>query len=149
MTACRECGRLLDDDEFYSCNKSVCKSCVRERVRMRRAERLDEAREYDLRRADLPHRVAARAEYASTDAGRAAQRRAKDRYADRNPEKRAAHNMLNNAVRDGRVIKGPCEECGSTDGVHGHHDDYAKPLEVRWLCPKHHAELHKEARRVA
>lgn len=64
----------------------------------------------------------------------------KKAWIERNPEKRAAHIALNNAVRAGRVVKGPCEVCDSTGRVHGHHDDYTKPLEVRWLCPAHHSE---------
>ena len=35
----------------------------------------------------------------------------------------------------------PCEVCGATKTV-AHHDDYAKPLDVRWLCRSHHALLH-------
>lgn len=38
----------------------------------------------------------------------------------------------------------PCEKCGSSDTVHAHHDDYSKPLDVRWLCPQHHREWHQE-----
>jgi hypothetical protein len=63
-------------------------------------------------------------------------------WAERNPEKRRAQIAVNNAVRDGRLTKGACEVCGATDS-HGHHDDYSKPLEVRWLCAKHHAEEHR------
>lgn len=74
-------------------------------------------------------------------------RAAKRRYEERNPEKRRAANIANNALRDGKLVRQPCEVCGSTERVHKHHDDYSRPLDVRWLCPKHHAEHHKALRR--
>jgi hypothetical protein len=71
-------------------------------------------------------------------------RAAKKRWEAANPDKRAAHIAVNNAVRDGRLTKGPCEVCGATVGVDAHHDDYAKPLKVRWLChPCHCSKEHR------
>lgn len=58
-----------------------------------------------------------------------------------NPEKVRARGMAANARRDGRLVKKPCEICGSVESVESHHDDYSKPLEVRWLCKKHHDEI--------
>lgn len=59
-------------------------------------------------------------------------------------EKRAdARAYLNHAVRDGRAEIGPCEICSSTKDIEGHHSDYSKPLQVNWLCRKHHRALHK------
>ncbi len=46
------------------------------------------------------------------------------------------------AVRSGKIFEQPCEICGSKK-VEAHHDDYLKPLDVRWLCRKHHNEHHK------
>lgn len=62
-------------------------------------------------------------------------------YWDRHPEKRAAHDAVREAKRAGTLTKLPCEICGSprTDA---HHDDYSKPLVVRWLCRKHHRDHH-------
>ena len=45
-----------------------------------------------------------------------------------------------------KLVKKPCEKCGTTKMIHGHHEDYSKPLEVVWLCPLHHAMRHKEIR---
>ena len=45
-------------------------------------------------------------------------------------------------IRRGKVKKGKCEVCGS-DVVEAHHDDYNKPLQVRWFCTKHHRQYHK------
>ena len=52
-----------------------------------------------------------------------------------------ANAMVSNAVRDGRLIKLPCQVCGK-EKSEGHHEDYSKPLEVVWLCPRHHADRH-------
>jgi hypothetical protein len=54
-----------------------------------------------------------------------------------------ARNALNRAIRKGDLERGACEVCAEPN-AHGHHDDYDKPLDVRWLCPAHHAETHRE-----
>lgn len=52
-----------------------------------------------------------------------------------------ASQAIRDAVRQGKLKKLPCAVCGNPK-TQGHHDDYTKPLEVRWLCSKHHAEEH-------
>jgi hypothetical protein len=92
----------------------------------------------------LPHRVAARAAYKKTEKGRAAHRRGCLVFIEKNRDKRAAHIAVGNALRDGKLVKGPCEVCGSAQ-VDAHHDDYSKPLVVRWLCRTDHVALHRRA----
>lgn len=46
--------------------------------------------------------------------------------------------------RRGDLIPQPCEVKGCKEETQKHHDDYSKPLEVRWLCRKHHLELHQQ-----
>lgn len=62
------------------------------------------------------------------------------------PEKRSAHQAVQTAIRNGSLVKQPCAVCGSDERIHGHHDDYTKPLEVVWLCHKHHMERHSMLR---
>lgn len=62
-------------------------------------------------------------------------------FAARSPIARAAHIKTGNAIRDGRLKKGACENCGSVR-VLAHHDDYLKPLQVRWLCQPCHVRWH-------
>ena len=50
--------------------------------------------------------------------------------------------ILNHAVRDGKLTRKPCEICNKK--AEGHHDDYSKPLKVRWFCFKHHRKHHNE-----
>lgn len=73
---------------------------------------------------------------------------AKAAWAARNPEKRKAQHAVSYAIRSGSLQQGPCESAGPecTDQIHAHHDDYSKPLEVRWLCTWHHTAHHVEAR---
>lgn len=53
-----------------------------------------------------------------------------------------ARSMANVYQRRGLLKLKPCEECGATDGVQKHHDDYTKPLEVRFLCKSCHLKEH-------
>lgn len=62
------------------------------------------------------------------------------------PEKTLARLAVKREVRGGRMTRQPCERCGTTKRVHAHHDDYSKPLDVRWLCATDHAAVHKELR---
>jgi len=51
-----------------------------------------------------------------------------------------ANSAVTNAVRDKRLTKPEeCSVCYRTDKrIEAHHDDYSKPLEVRWLCSQCH-----------
>ncbi len=60
-----------------------------------------------------------------------------------NAYKDAVRHLTFKAIEKGILIRKPCEVCGSTEKIEAHHDDYHKPLEVRWLCKKHHMEHHK------
>ena len=51
--------------------------------------------------------------------------------------------ILNNKIRDGKIIRGKCIICGSENFIEAHHRDYSKPLEVIWLCRKHHGYMHR------
>jgi len=62
-------------------------------------------------------------------------------YREQHPERWIAHQSVQTAIRNGSLIKDPCEVCGAIH-THAHHDDYEKPLEVRWLCHTHHMEHH-------
>lgn len=59
------------------------------------------------------------------------------------PEQRLKDNCRSYAgvyLRRGKLERKPCEVCGEKAQMH--HNDYSKPLEVTWLCRKHHLELH-------
>ena len=66
----------------------------------------------------------------------------------RYPLKILARQAVQKALKSGRLFKpNKCEECKkifSKDSIQGHHEDYDKPLEVRWLCRKCHREEDKK-----
>jgi hypothetical protein len=59
----------------------------------------------------------------------------------RSKQKVRARAILRDWIYRGALKRKPCEVCGNTKS-HGHHEDYSKPLEVRWLCQKHHEAIH-------
>jgi len=56
-------------------------------------------------------------------------------------ERKAKYGEYMNAIRNGWLTPQPCEVCGK-EKSQGHHEDYSKPLDVIWLCIRHHQDRH-------
>lgn len=147
---CSKCGALLPLSSFYK-QKSMadghsnkCKECTKQDVKDNRKKNIERYREYDRERNQSEDRKALRRRYCQSDEGKEAHKRACDKWVKNNEKKRHAEIMVGNAIRDGKLIKQPCEVCGREDRVHAHHCDYDKPLDVMWLCPICHRAWHNE-----
>jgi ribosomal protein S27AE len=92
-----------------------------------------------------PERVAVRRAYTKTLGGKQKRKEAKDRWWQRNPDKRKASGAVNSKIQNGLLVAQPCENCGAPK-AEAHHEDYSKPLDITWLCTKCHVNLHKEKR---
>lgn len=100
-----------------------------------------------------PCSKAARKEYYRTangyeaiaESNRHSRRADRRRWRRQLPKRKRAHDAVYRATKAGRLQRQPCEACGAQD-AEGHHDDYDKPLDVRWLCARCHGRQH---RRVA
>ena len=65
--------------------------------------------------------------------------------------RRRARSIVRNSLRSGRVLKPTtCERCETaTRDLEAHHDDYAQPLDVTWLCVPCHNIVHPHGRKAA
>lgn len=157
MKLCKACLIEKPLTEFYKLKamadglNAECKECVKIRVKRNRSEKADYYQEFDRKRANNPERIQARLDYKTTERGKERLNVGKMAWRSRNLEKRQAHVIVRNAVRDGRLIKPIFCDCGSDFKLHAHHADYSKPLEVTWLCVKCHTKHHvaeREQRRL-
>ena len=140
MALCKICGEK-DESLFYKGSVSYCKEHWKEKVRQNRVKNIEHYRAFDKMRASMPHRVKARKEYASTEIGKDAHKRANAKWFAKSPERRRASALVSKAIRAGKITKQPCFVCGEMV-VEGHHPDYSDPLQVVWLCMEHHKEIH-------
>lgn len=141
LKTCFKCSRELPRTEFYAHPQMAdgllgkCKDCTRDDVTENRIKNIGRIREYDRQRANLPHRVELRRRVCEADR-------------QRHPERFKARVAVNNAVRDGRIVKPVrCQRCGQAPHrIEAHHADYSKPLEVEWLCKPCHWKADEERR---
>jgi hypothetical protein len=57
------------------------------------------------------------------------------RWQIKNPDAYAAQVEVGKAIRDGRLVRPQsCQRCGSRTRVVAVHRDYARPLDVDWIC---------------
>lgn len=147
MKICFKCKKRKALTEFYKHSKMAdghlnkCKECTKRDVKKNYATKPEYYRAYEKTPKRRSASYARAKSYAQTAAGKAAHARATKAYRLKYPERYKANTMLNNAVRDGRVIK--------PAGMHGHHEDYSKPLQVQWLTPHEHVHHHIKRGRIS
>ena len=125
---CRSCKSEKMPGDFYAGVKSRCKECHKAAMKIRRLTD-PKVQEYERQRSKTPER---QKHIAKTS----------KKWREKHPDAYRAHTALNNALRDGRIQKQPCAICGTSNRVHAHHSDYARPLDVKWLCAKCHHRIH-------
>lgn len=132
---CFKCQAVKPIEEFYKHSKMAdghlnkCKECCKHDVKTHRTKNLDRIRAYDRARAKTDERIKHAIEV--TRAWRKQDKR-----------RASAHSAVARAIKSGELVRQPCEVCSKPKTV-GHHDDYDKPLDVRWLCQACHVQHHK------
>lgn len=127
---CFKCGMTKNESEYYRHPEmgdgrlGKCKECTKKDVQNNYWARVDYYRAYDRKRNTDPRRIKDRMDY----------------YKEY-PKIRYAKNRVYDALKKGDMKKGVCAVCGSNE-VQAHHDNYNKPLDIRWLCSHHHREWH-------
>jgi len=152
MKKCFKCNEIKPLIDFYKHKQmsdgylNKCKECNKTDVKKNYRKNINHYKDYEKKRAMTPKRIKLREDYQKTKAGKESSKKSKKKWEDNNLIKKSASIMVGNAVRDGKLKKEYfCSECGIINvRIHGHHDDYAKPLEVRWLCSKCHIDWHDE-----
>lgn len=148
MKTCFKCGEKKQLSEFYRYpmmadgRLNKCKECTKKDVSKNYRDNLFHYKQYDKSRSMLPHRVKAREQYVKTEIGKLSRAKAHKKQKEIYPVKYAARTAVANAIKNGRLTKHPCKICGTLLRVEAHHKDYSKPLLVKWLCKKHHNEVH-------
>jgi hypothetical protein len=156
MKPCKQCGIIKPLDDFYINRQlrdghvNTCKVCWTANSRANHARPEAKARKRGLQRLyrSKPEKkameLAAERRWRTNAENRRRLTEKQRAYRQSRPEKYLAHRLVGYAVKKGALAKRPCEVCGSV--AEAHHDDYNKPLEVRWLCRVHHVQAHLELR---
>lgn len=148
---CTKCGKSFEPSESQIKRKrSTCYPCHRMREKIWRDKRKAAGLSwYSKKKNKLTTRLRER-ERSKSEKCRTYH--AKYHFQRRNDEqfrqRYLARSAINNAIKRGRIKRGACEVCGRIN-ANAHHEDYSKPLEVRWLCGDHHIERHVQIRALA
>lgn len=139
MKTCSSCKQIKDFTEFTkrAASKDGLASACRECLIQRDKVRYEKEKEYRSIKGKI---------YRTTDTAKKSHEESAKKWRELNKIKRSVHVLVGNYVKNGRLIKPKaCESCSVEDvRIHAHHEDYAFPLSVRWLCSKCHTAWHKE-----
>lgn len=155
---CTKCKQYKEDELFSNKmkikNTGTCKLCKKiyaKKYRQDKSVRISEyKREYrdknlaEIEKYKKKHREENKDKYSKYS---------KD-YRENNRIKTRAKDKIAKALKKGTLKKECCVACFAEDkivnftNIDGHHPDYNKPLEVIWLCRKHHLQEHKKIKLI-
>lgn len=105
--------------------------------------------DYNIRHICRACNTARAKAYRATKKGKERVYQAVYRSVKKNKKHQNARTLLNYHVRVGNVEKPKkCERCEKPERLHGHHEDYSKPLDVMWLCTPCHWDRHAELKEM-
>jgi hypothetical protein len=146
---CHKCFTLKPMDDFYAHpnasdgRDNSCKECRKALVTANRLAKAGYYQAYDRKRyRDEPKRKVAARKSSESPAGVASRARSQQNAKADCPEKKTARAAVRRAVMSGKMERQPCYFCGRGDKTQAHHEDYAHPLDVFWLCPSCRGKLH-------
>lgn len=147
MKICRHCSEPIEPKDWQiKTGDYECAPCRRLRQAKYRADRKAAGNPVVSGVMDRDYHRAYEASYFQVEENRTRRNELMRKYrsAHGTRKRHKARWKVSRAISSGRLTREPCEVCGATK-VHAHHDDYNKPLDVRWLCPRHHQEHHAKA----
>lgn len=136
MKECFKCKSVKPFDEFYKHSRMAdghlnkCKQCTKKDVGEHREKNIDKIRAYDRERGKNKDRIQAQVQITKA-------------WREEDKRRKKAHSAVARAVRLGKLIRQPCESCNAQNAV-AHHDNYDKPLDVRWMCQSCHKQHHHQ-----
>jgi len=129
---CKKCLQIKEIENFYIHKEmldghlSFCKDCVKERVRYYYGIDIEKSRTMERKRSQERRKDK---EYSK--------KKREYNHQWRTKEKIRAHNATRRRLRRPNL----CESCGRECQPHGHHESYAEPLRVMWLCAPCHTHM--------
>ena len=136
MKTCNTCQqeKPLEDFPPSKQNKdgriTKCRVCTRKSANERRKKNLLKRRIQNLNWSKKP-------------SSKLTLKKSKTRWRINNKHKIEAHRIVWKMLQSGRLFRLPCCMCGEEKNTVAHHDDYEKPLEVKWLCHLCHIKIHR------
>lgn len=148
MKKCSKCGIEQSLSDFYlnprmkDGHLKICKKC--KQAASKKRVLLIRSTNPDLYEEILRSRRERRAKNKTERKLSPKELKTKSDWHRNNRQKARCHYIVHRAILKGELVRQPCQVCGATDGVQGHHEDYSRPLDVWWLCPLHHVKRHLE-----
>ncbi len=152
MKTCLCCGESKPYEDFYKDAKgkdgfrSSCKKCVCAKTTAYKHANPGKTKEANRRWREANREHVSEYKRRTSHLYYPTRLRVSHRWRKEHPEKDKANRAVANALRSGHLIRpDSCSMCDSSGLLHAHHADYAKPLEVEWLCPLHHKYRQSQA----